>query len=166
MRKTAFISTSAALFAAAGNASGATKSAANPAPASGAPAAADEGVKILAIRSDVAIPEIKSKRGSKSKYDFDKLEVGQSIGVIGRTAKSLNSTINGANRKYSTQKRDASTGEPLFEMTEIKDQNGNVTTRVPNKEKPVTEKTREFAAFDADPATDPDKATARIFRIK
>lgn len=165
MRKSAYISTAAVLLAAAGGATGAAASKTNPAPAAETPAA-DAGVVILGIRSDIPVPEVKSKRGSKSKYDFDKLEVGQSIGVIGRTAKSLNSTINGANRKYSRQKLDSSTNEPLFEMIEMKDQAGNVTARVPNKEKPIMEKTREFAAYDADPKTDPDKATARIFRIK
>lgn len=123
---------------------------------------ADENVTILSKRSDIPMPSIKSNRGSKSKYDLASLNVGESIGIIGRKAKSLASTISGANRSFAEPKKDAN-GQIVYKTTETKDANGVVTGRVPTTE-PEKVLTRRFVAIDCDPAKDPEKATVRIWR--
>lgn len=126
-------------------------------------AAAKPAVVVAAIRADLTMPVRKNNRGSKSKYDFEKLEVGQSIGVVGRNAEELASTVSSANRnkKFQTQKRDATTGALIF--NKMRDATGN---EIDNPNAPVMENTRHFFVVDTDPAADPDKATARIWRDK
>lgn len=119
---------------------------------------------ILGVSTAVQMPQVASRRGSKSQYDFDAVEVGQSIGVVGRTAKNLQSTVTNANRRYTEDKKDAN-GQTVYKMIDMKDAAGNVT-RVPDTSKPEKVQTRHFFAHDCDPATDPDKATARIWRDK
>lgn len=134
------------------------------APTAGAPAvkAETKAPVISAVRTDVAMPVKTSNRGSKSLYDFDALTAaGMSIGVTNKTAKQLSSIISNANRKAMVQKKDAN-GALVFKTTELKDAAGNVTI-MPTTE-PEMVKTKEFFAVDTDPKTDPDKATARIFR--
>jgi hypothetical protein len=148
-----------------GKGKGKNSEAAAPADAS-APAAAKEAkteAVILGIRSDVKPPENAAKRGVKSKYPFDQLEVGQSIAIKGRKAEGLASTVSSQNRKHLAQKKDEN-GAPMFEMTEVKNAEGVVTARVPDPSKPIMVATKKFAVYDVDPATDPDKADVRIFR--
>lgn len=139
------------------------------APAGNAPGAAaakpeKTDFKIVGISAAVPLPARTSNRGSKSKFDFDKLEVGHSIGIIGRTAASLASTISGANRKYMEPKKD-SNGAVVYKTQELVGADGTKTV-VPTSE-PETVATRHFFAFDIEnPEADPDKATVRIFRDK
>lgn len=152
---------------------GAPKSTATPpipagsTPVAAAPKTAKAPVVITPIRADLTMPTKTSNRGSKSKYDFDGLQVGQSIGVIGRDAASLQSTVSSQNRnkKYQMAKRDSSTGAPLFNKMKTRGADG-VETEVDNPNSPVMESTRHFFVVDVDPASDPDKATARIWRDK
>lgn len=134
-------------------------------PLTPAPVAVKPTVKILGISTAVKMPENVSKRGSKTKYEYAKLEIGQSIGIQGRTATSLNSTVSSWNRVYRIQRKDE-TGKLLFEQTEIKDQAGNVTATVDDRKKPITDETRHFFAVDVDAKTDPENASCRIFRDK
>ena len=67
-----------------------------------------------------------------------------SFGIKDRSKKQVSSTIFTAESRYL--------GDPKT----IKDAAG----------KDVPNKLREFAAFEVDPATDPDGATIRVFRIK
>jgi hypothetical protein len=122
-------------------------------------------VTVAPVRTDIPMPTITSRRGSKSKYNLDELAVGGSIGIIGRTASSIASMISNWNRnpKFAEPKLDEA-GKSVFKMTEIKNPDGTVT-KVPTSEI-ETVQTREFFAVDCDPKTDPDKATVRIFRRK
>lgn len=124
---------------------------------------ARESLNVAAIRTDIPIPDRKARRGSTSKYDFDKLQVGQSIGVIGKTARELSSVVGNLNRKFKTEKKDDA-GAIVYKMTEIKDANGTVTGHK-NTGKAEMVKTRDYIVEDVDPANDPDKATARVFRV-
>jgi hypothetical protein len=155
IRKSIILGTSAIAFAAADKGGSATPPATPPAP----PAAAtkEPEVKVLGIRTDIARPEGARKSGAKSKYDFDALEVGQSFGVIGKTAKSFNSII------YAAEQR---LGE------KVKNPDGTEKMRVKKNKDGSTElvneinKVREFTAYDVDPKTDPEGATVRVFRDK
>lgn len=142
---------SALLMAAAGEASAAAGSA-KPATKPAAVAAGKPEIKILPISTAVVMPTNVSKRGSKSKYDYAKLEVGQSIPVVGRTAKSLNSTVSGWNREY---------------LVVVKNADGTTQTRVNAKGETevVTEASRHFFAADTEKG-DPEGATCRIWRDK
>lgn len=131
-----------------------------------APATKTEPV-IIGISSAVKMPENRkeNKRGNKSKYVLEKLEIGQSLAIIGMKAENLTSTLSTANRNtkepFVTFKRDGD-GVIVHGSKEIKDANGNVTATV--KGEPVVASRRVFFAVDCDPAKDPEKATVRIFR--
>lgn len=97
---------------------------------------------------------MKPKRGGNQGYYTDaipKLAVGQSVAVIGRTAKNLSTTVSQWNSKEFPAV-DAK-GAPVM----IKNADGT--------SKPKIDK-RVFFAVDCNPATDPDKANARIWREK
>lgn len=119
---------------------------------------------VAAIRSDIPLPA-KSPRGVKSSYNFDALPVMGSIGVLGKTADKMASTVSAANRRYREPVKDAN-GAVIFKLTEVKDNNGNVVGKVPSDEPASFIQTREFQVFATDPVTDPDNATCRIFRTK
>lgn len=121
--------------------------------------------KILGVNTTVPMPASHERNPTRSQYDFEALQVGQSIGIIGRKAENLTSTVANANRKFAEPKRDAN-GNLVYKMTDIKDAAGNVTGRVPDTSKPETVPTRRFFAIDVDPKTDPEGATVRIFREK
>lgn len=118
-----------------------------------------------------AIPERKPRAGGKiggqPLYDFDKLvNVGDSFGVMNKTAAQIASTVTGANERYKVQAKNPD-GTGAFE--EIKDANGNVIghskdiKRIPGK---------VFRAHDVDvskyPAGTPDdqKAPTRVFLVE
>lgn len=77
--------------------------------------------------------------GDKQATDYD------SFGVIGRTLKQVKANITAIEEKYL--------GTPA---TLGKDAKG----------KDIPNKTREFVAVETDAASDPDKATVRVFRTK
>ena len=112
---------------------------------------------ITAVRSDIKPPEKvrKAGRGGSSPYEFDKLEIGQSFGVVGKTKKQISSTVFGANKRASEVVNGAD-GKP--EMVMRKKRDG--TNEMVEKRKPL----KKFEAFDVDPKTDPDKASVRVFR--
>lgn len=110
---------------------------------------------IIGVSSAVPMPTRATSRGSKSAYDFSALTaVGMSIAVGNKTAAQLSSVISNANKKAVKE-------GPQPTTTDMKDANGNVVGTVPGE--PVVP---HYFAVDTDPATDPDKATARIFRNK
>ena len=135
-----------------------------PKPAAVAPTPAPKpAVTIGAVSSAVKMPEVVNKRGSKSKYPFDDLnEVGQSFPVIGKTAASLASVVSGQNRKHKVAKVDAA-GNTVYTKLKQTAPDGSVT-EVDDKNKPEMVEEKKFFAVDTDPKTDPDKATARVFR--
>jgi len=53
------------------------------------------------IEDSIEIP--KTSRANNSKYPFDKLEVGQSFFIPGKTAKSLASTVSSATQRYAKE---------------------------------------------------------------
>lgn len=144
------------------------------------PAAAPKAEKVAPVIGDistaVAMPTSAGKRGNRSKYPFDKLPApvqGQnppSFPIIGMTAKNMTSVIHNANKNGKEQAKDEA-GNLLWQMTDLKDANGNVIGQTQAKDgngKPIPELrvVKEFRAVDVDPATDPDKATVRVFRVK
>lgn len=125
-----------------------------------------KGPTIAAIRTDIPIPtKTNSLRGVKSPYEFEKLPVGGSRGVMDKTVKQLSSVVSNFNRRpdnrESVKNEDGST---VFETQEIKAPDGTVT-KVPTTN-PVTRPVIEILAVAVDPKTDPDGATVRIFRIR
>jgi len=120
-------------------------------------------VTIGAVSSAVEMPEIVNKRGAKSKYPFDDLTaVGQSFPVVGKTAASLASVVSGQNRKHKIAKVDDK-GNTVYTKLKQTALDGSVT-EVDDKNKPEMVEQKKFFAVDTDPKTDPDKATARVFR--
>lgn len=128
-------------------------------------AADDANVKVLGINTTLTMPSRDARRtgGFKSKYGFENMEVGTSIGVVGRSAKTLASTISGANRRFRVEKRDEK-GAIVYEQIPLKDATGNVTSYTQGPA--LFEQQRHFFAIDTDPKTDPEGATARIWRDK
>lgn len=127
-----------------------------------------EAPTILGISNDVPMPARSTARGSKSAYDFDALTaVGMSIAVADKTAAQLASVVANANKKAAKNPAQAKNadGTPAFKMVEMKDQGGNVIGMVPAAPaEPIYAAPAHYFAADCDPATDPLKATARIFR--
>ena len=119
--------------------------------------------EITTITGDVEMPKKVNKRGSKSPYPFDNLEVGQSFGVTNKTAAGMASIISNQNRKYRAQKTDGR-GNTVFETKDLKGADGTVT-QVPT-DKPVMVVGKHFFASDCDPKKDPDGASVRVFRDK
>lgn len=128
-----------------------------------APAAKAEDNGITNVTSNVPMPEITSKRGSKSKYPFEQLtEVGMSFGVKGKTAASLASVVSGQNRKHKSEKKDAD-GNTVYKTLTQTNQDGS-KVEIPDTSKPEMVFAKKFYAVDCDPAKDPDGANVRIFR--
>jgi hypothetical protein len=119
--------------------------------------------ELTTITSEVELPKKVSKRGSKSLYPFEKLEVGQSFGVTNKTAAGMASIISNQNRKHRAEKQDEN-GNTVFEMKDLKGADGTVT-QVPT-DKPVMNVDKHFFASNCDPKKDPDGASVRVFRDK
>ncbi len=103
-----------------------------------------EAPVLTGVRTDIAIPERSSNRGSKSAYNFDGLTaVGASLGVTNKTREQINAIVNRENRKHCTE-----TPDPT------------------NPAKMIKTYSKRFESFDVDPATDPDKAKVRVFRVE
>jgi hypothetical protein len=154
-----------------GGASGANA----PAPATAA-AATDGEVKVSGILKGRPLPERKksARGGGKSPYPFDGLEVGDSFGVTGKSKKTFNSIIYGQHQKYAvpvigadgkqeqtlkiTYQRDPSDKKKF-----LLDANSN---KIEQGREMVgkTRETRQFEAFDVDPATH-DGYTVLVYRM-
>lgn len=106
------------------------------------------------IRDDVTMPERAANRGSKSLYPFETLRVGQSFGVLNKSAKQLSSIVSNQNRKDPLPL--LKDNQPVFKT--VKQGDIDVPTGEPQRYK------REFIAVDVDKAKDPDKASVRVFR--
>jgi hypothetical protein len=113
-----------------------------------APAAATTGTTestriapvIFGARADIPMPTRKSNRGGKNVYPFDTLTAaGMSFGVNNKTAKQLSTVVSNQNKKHKTQVLDAN-------------------------QKPVDSWTAKFFVVDVDAKSDPEGATARVFR--
>jgi hypothetical protein len=109
---------------------------------------------LAAVRNDIPMPDRKISRGSKSIYPFESLQVGQSFGIIGKAAKSMSSIISNQCKK---EYRAMDGSNPRFHTVEM---NG---TTVPT-EKPLMYR-KVFTVADVNPKTDPDKASARVWRL-
>lgn len=132
-----------------------------------------------------------NKVGAQTLYNFDGLvNVGDSFGIMNKTANDIASTITGANKRYKVQAKNDD-GSPKFttaEPTAIKDAAGNPVldaAGAPVMTKPEPEPVmidgKKFKAFDIYtgsepgpkgeevyyPATTPDdqRAPCRVFRI-
>ncbi|NUM72741.1 hypothetical protein HUU40_00125 [candidate division KSB1 bacterium] len=118
---------------------------------------------LTAVSSAVPMPTNVSKRGrgGNSIYPFEALEVGQSFGIANKSAKSIASVVNGANKRFEADAVDAA-GNPVFKVQEIKQADGTVIN-VPTLEREKMPG-RVFIAADVDPNTDPDKASVRVWR--
>lgn len=114
---------------------------------------------VLGVTTAIARPENTS--ASRSNYPFDTMDVDASFGVKNRDKASFNSIIYQAHKRHEIEvlgpdgkpemirKKTSKKGEPdAFEMVA------------------KTVRTREFEAFDVDPAADPEGASVRIFRNK
>lgn len=155
---TAMLASTAMIVPFAGKATG--ESEAPPAPPE--PASAAVGT-IGDIESGIPLPTKTSGRGggpSPYKDRIDRLEVGQSFHIAGKTKKSLNSTMHTFNKAYRVNELDAS-GNPVTEVKVGKKKDGTETRKTVNK---YTE-ARKFQHYDVD-ATDPKGVGVRIFRIR
>ncbi len=103
----------------------------------------------------------RGRSGNKTYYNFGALEIGKSIAVIGRTAKQLSSTVSSANKIDAKHFVTDDKGKAV--MTPKTGDDGKVIKG--DDGKPVmVEKLKKFFVIDCDPATDPEGATARIWR--
>lgn len=116
-------------------------------------------IAVIGINTALAMPSAAERtggRGNKPRYDLSGMKVGQSLGIIGTTKKNLSTTISTA-KKRDWPVVDAK-GNPVMEP--VTDATGAVTGSQQKTEK------RVFFATNCDPAKDPEKATARIWREK
>lgn len=121
--------------------------------------------QVLAISNAVAMPTSRSSaRGSKSLYDFDSLQVGQSIPVKNKTAHDLSSVVSAQNRKKSNYAQKMENGVPVFVVVPVKDATGVVVGHNTTST-PVMEQIKVFFAHDCE-KDDPEGATVRIWRSK
>ena len=127
------------------------------------PARVYEAAKLAAIRTDLPVPAGagRSSRGGRSLYPFDDLEIGGSFAVLNKTAKQMASTVSGANKRHQVDAKDAN-GNTIFKTQEVKAADGTIS-HVPTLD-PKKVAGRVFVVLDVDPTTDPDAATARVWR--
>lgn len=111
---------------------------------------------LTAISAAVAIPDRPARNG-RTVYPFDMLSKGQSFGVANKTAKQLASIVSAANKRNRRPKRDTA-NNIIFKMKK-NDAGVLVTTN-----EPETVFDKYFIVLDVDPKSDPDKATARVWR--
>lgn len=113
--------------------------------------------EVTAIIADYPLPTRQNSggRGGKTIYDFDKLEIGGSFGVKGKTVKGMASTVSSANERYRETVKDAN-GNPIL----IDD------PKNPGKKIEAKNQTRKFICGAVDPA-DPrnNGATVRVWRV-
>lgn len=135
----------------------------------GAPKVEDRVAPIFTeIATDIPMPT-KAKSGAKSELakKLAELPVGGSIGIANKTKKQISSTISKTNNDKDNQrpKLDAN-GAPVTKTGEpVKDATGVIISYGPAVA--VTERVKEFEAFDVDPKDPKQKgASVRIFRVK
>jgi len=113
--------------------------------------------EVTAIVDDYPLPTRQSSGGRSGKtiYDFEKLEIGQSFAVKGKTVKGMASTVSSANERYREVVKDA-TGNSIM----IDD------PKNPGKKIEAKNQTRKFICGAVDP-TDPRNAGAsvRVWRV-
>ena len=142
----------------------------------GAPKAADRVAPVIAaVRADITPPKNVTTRGQKSPItvEMEKLEVGQSFGLMNKTKKDIQSRVSNFNNAESNLRTvtDAN-GATVWKTAPvpaepITDAAGNVVATKPAVAGvPKTEPVKYFEVHDMDPKKDPDKATVRIFRIR
>jgi len=169
----AALSASPLLFAAAGGKTGGAPTPV-PVPAGGgasipqpatAAAPASNDTPFTSLTKAIPIPDKRpssGKRGGKSIYPFEKMEIGESFGVVGKTFKNVNSTVASANKRWAKPDKlvDLSNpdGTPKMIDVPVPGQPG-VTTPVRARGPE-----RVFFASPVDPKTDPDKAEVRVWR--
>lgn len=118
---------------------------------------------LTAVSTTVPMPERNSNRGSKTSYPFSALTAaGMSFGVKNKTAANLASIVSNQNRKPGPIKRDAS-GNVIFKTKPMTDASGAVIGNTPTTEPEHMDGPKYFAV-DCEPKTDPDGASARVFR--
>lgn len=169
MKRTVMLASTALAFAL----SAANKNAPAPAADAGNTAPAAEPAKgkkprnigiIGEISSDWKIPEgAKSQRGAsnRSPYPFDKLEVGQSFPIDGKTRDEMSSIVSNQNRSKANNptKKDAN-GQPVAVMQEVRDPAGNVIGSVPKPGEFETIRIKEFECYETGPNS------CRVIRVK
>lgn len=120
--------------------------------------------EITAVSSAVPMPPRPTAgRAQKSIYPFDLLEVGGSFGVKNKTAEQLGSVVSNQNKRARVPQRDT-LGNIVYEMTDATGPTGE-SMKVPTAN-PVLIDGKTYFVVNVDPATDPDGATARVFRDK
>lgn len=121
--------------------------------------------ELTKVRTDVVMPPVaarSAKRGIKSVYPFDALEVGQSFGVTNKTFKQLASVVSSQNRKHLVHKTDAN-GNVITRPVTAKTRDGQTVTTAGTK--PVMVATKRFVCAEVSPKSDPDKASVRVWRV-
>lgn len=121
------------------------------------------------IAASIAMPTSEQRKAASSgrggnarTYDLRGLEVGKSLVVIGRTARGLNTTISTNNSRDAKNFVLDAKGNPVMVPKTADD--GKTVIKGEDGKPVMVEKLKHFFAFDCDPATDPEKATARIWR--
>jgi hypothetical protein len=143
-----------------------------PEPAATTASTQDRATPIITAPTFLALPvKPKTNRGSKSVYNFESLEAPKTddagntlyanFAVMNKTAKQLRSVVSAANKKQ-LQPASNPDGSPKFKMQTLKDAAGNPIA-VPTQER-EQEHAKYFRVYDVDPSTDPDGASARVFR--
>lgn len=113
--------------------------------------------EVTEIIADYPLPTRKNSggRGGKTIYDFDKLEIGGSFGVKGKTVKGMASTVSSANERYRETVKDAA-GNPIM----IDD------PKKPGAKIEAKNQTRKFICGAVDPADQRNAgATVRVWRV-
>jgi hypothetical protein len=135
----------------------------------------EDDTKMDNIRNDIPVPVKAPRKAGRqgSKYDFDKLEAGQSFhvsNVAGKTSaetlKAIASSMTGAKRKFAV----ADGEETVTVKTYQKDANGKrvkplVVTGTETVTRPKLKDTRNFVAAVVD-AADPDGEGVRVWRTE
>lgn len=121
----------------------------------------------------VPMPERVVNRGSKTNYPFDSLaNVGDSFGVVNKTAANLQPIVATQNRKPGAIKKDAN-GLPIVKGyldVEMKDAAGTVIGKMPGNANNGAEidydrlPQKKYFALDVDAKTDPQGASVRVWR--
>lgn len=140
-----------------------------PAPAPQAAAAKPETKRvepqITGINTSLKMPEPPKagRRGSKTLFPFDDLEVGTSFGVKNKTLEQMQSIISNQNKKSRVEKRDEA-GNIVYKTKSAKAADGS-EIQVPTDE-PETVEGKRFFGIACDPKTDPEGAQVRVWRQK
>lgn len=145
-----------------------TDAAAKKAAQTAAALAADRIAPVLtAVTDAVPLPQSKRTTGLKNRSAYaDQFEalttVGQSFGVQNKTKKQLQGVVAKFNRGGYRPKVDAA-GQPVFKMQDMTNGATGETVKIATSEQ-ETEQFMHFVVHNVDPATDPDGASARVWR--